>query len=98
MKTVWDFEQVLDRIEYEAKVTWMLLLSGEGELEIKNQGRFVNISSFSQETEAEGQQTPRNGEDRPKLSRVLSAGCTNDSDSTPHLFFHSASSAAARPQ
>lgn len=67
---------------------------GEGELEIKNQGRFglrsrrgrrLGYSSFTQETFARGQQTPRIGDVRPK-QRELSAGCTLNSDSTP-LFF-----------
>jgi len=56
---------------------------GEGELEIENQGR-SRISSFTQETEAIGQQTPRIGANRPKL-RVSSAGCARFSDSTPHF-------------
>jgi hypothetical protein len=64
---------------------------GEGELGIENQGRFgTKISnSFSQETEAIGQQTPRIGDERPKLrftQRVSSAGCARTSDSTPHFF------------
>lgn len=61
---------------------------GEGELEIENQGRFKK-SRFSQETVAIGQQTPRNGEQRPKLrfaQRVSSAERTWSSDSTPQSF------------
>ncbi len=80
-------------IKEAAGSLWMDFQQGEGELEIKNQGRFVK-SRFSQETEAKGQQTPRNGEGRSKLrftQRVSSAGCTLDSDSTPQ-FFSSANS------
>jgi hypothetical protein len=64
----------------------MLLVLGEGELEIKSQGRFDSSQSFSQETGAIGQQTPRNGEQRPKLTRELSARMRMNSDSTPHFF------------
>lgn len=75
-------------IKEAAGSLWMDFQQGEGELEIKNQGRF-DQSRFSQETEAKGQQTPRNGEGRSKLrftQRVSSAGCTLDSDSTPQFF------------
>jgi hypothetical protein len=78
-------------IKEAAGSLWMDFQQGEGELEIKNQGRFVK-SRFSQETEAKGQQTPRNGEGRSKLrftQRVSSAGCTLDSDSTPQFSFFS---------
>jgi hypothetical protein len=64
-----------------------LLMLGEGGLEIKNQGRFWSSLSFSQETEAIGQLTPRIGDKRPKLERELSAGMRADSSLTPHLFF-----------
>ncbi len=60
---------------------------GEDELGITNQGRFGHSSSFSQETVAIGQQSPRIGAERPTLERELSAGRTRDSDSTPQLFF-----------
>jgi len=75
---------------------WMGFKRGEGELEIEDQGR-LQKSRFSQETEAIGQQTPRNGEQRPKLrlqldtqvsNRVPSAGRTLNSDSTPQFFPH----------
>ena len=69
-----------------ALATWMLLMLGEGELEIKSQGRFDSSQSFSQETGAIGQQTPWNGDKRPKLTRELSAGMRMNSDSTPHFF------------
>lgn len=39
---------------------------GEGEEEIANHGR-SRVKSFSQETEATGQQTPMIGEHEPKL-------------------------------
>jgi hypothetical protein len=71
-----------------APATRMLLMLGEGGLEIKNQGRFWSSLSFSQETEAIGQQTPRIGEQRPKLEKELSAWMRYDSSLTPHLFFH----------
>ena len=66
-------------------VTRMLQLPGEGELGIKNQGRFTVSPSFSQETGESDQQKPRNGDVRPN-QRALSAGCTVGSNSTP-LFF-----------
>lgn len=70
-----------------ATSTRMLELLGEGELEIKNQGRFGYSTGFTQETGARGQQTPRIGDERPKR-RELSAGCTLNSDSTPHFLFY----------
>ena len=72
-----------------APATRMLLMLGEGELEIKSQGRFDHSQSFSQETEAIGQHSPRIGEQRPKLARELSAWMRLDSDSTPHFSFSS---------
>ncbi len=60
---------------------------GEGGLEIKNQGRFWSSLSFSQETEAQGQQMPRIGSERPKLIRELSARMRVDSSLTPHFLF-----------
>ena len=80
------FETNLHKL-FIASVTRMLPVLGEGELEIKSQGRFWYSLSFSQETEANGQQAPRNGERRPKLDRELSARKRVGSDSTPHFFF-----------
>jgi hypothetical protein len=67
---------------------------GEGELEIKNQGRFwYSYSfSFSQETKAIGQQSLRTSEQRPVLERELSVWKRVDSGSTPHFSYR------ARPQ
>lgn len=59
---------------------------GEGETEIKNQGRLDHSQSFSQETGAIGQRTPRIGDNRPRLERELSARMRVGSDSTPHFF------------
>lgn len=49
--------------------SWMSLLAGEGEEEIENHG-WSRVKSFSQETEARGQQTPRIGAHRPKLKSL----------------------------
>lgn len=93
MKSVFGFEANFNKLDI-ASSTRMLRARGEGELEIKNQGRFGlrdrkgtlgHSNSFSQETIARGQQTPRIGDVRPKR-RELSAGCTLNSDSTPHFF------------
>lgn len=70
-----------------ATSTRMLKMLGEGELEIKNQGRFGYSTGFTQETGATDQQTPRIGVERPKR-RELSAGRTLNSDSTPHFLFY----------
>ena len=79
----------LFKMNLSAEVLRMEFQRGEGELEIGNQGRFGSKNSmcFSQETVAIGQHTPRIGAKRP-CSRVLSAGCACDSDSSP-LFFSS---------
>ena len=88
MRNEYGFETKFNKINVSVPMTRMLLVPGEGELEIINQGRFGHSQiSFSQETGAIGQRTPRIGAKRPKLRRELSAGCTCDSDSTPHLFF-----------
>jgi hypothetical protein len=76
------------KMNITAVALWMEFQQGEGELEIENQGRFRSIhsKSFTQETDAIGQLTPRIGEKRPK-QRVLSAGCAMNSDSTPQFLF-----------
>ena len=84
MNLVSYFETDIGNIEI-VTVTRMLQVPGEGELGIKNQGRFTVSKSFSQETEDADQQKPRNGDVRPN-QRALSAGCTVGSNSTP-LFF-----------
>jgi hypothetical protein len=92
MKKNFGFDTKFNKIKLSARSLWMGFERGEGELEIENQGRF-DQSRFSQETEAIGQQTPRIGEDRPKLrftQRVSSAGCTLNSDSTPHFLLSDA--------
>lgn len=43
-----------------ASYSWMSMKHGEGEKEIENHG-WSRVKSFSQETEAKGQQTPRIG-------------------------------------
>lgn len=78
------------RIKESAGGLWMGPQHGEGELEIRNQGRFEQ-SRFSQETVAIDQHTPRIGESRSKLrftQEVSSAGRTLASDSTPPFFSH----------
>ena len=85
MKKNYRFETELNKIII-APATRMLLMLGEGELEVINQGRFDHSQSFSQETEAIGQHSPRTGEQRPKLARELSAWMRANSDSTPHFF------------
>lgn len=89
MKIKFSFRKMFYRINISAQSLWMDFERGEGELGITNQG-WSKISSFSQETEAIGQQEPWNGDRRPKLGytpRVSSAGCTGFSDSTPQFFF-----------
>ena len=54
------------KIEFIVSDTWTCLERGEGEEEIVNHGR-SRVFSFSQETEAIGQQTPMMGEYEPKL-------------------------------
>ncbi|GIL16694.1 MAG: hypothetical protein BroJett040_04450 [Oligoflexia bacterium] len=85
MKNDYCFDTLFNKIKL-TPVTRMLLVFGEGELGIKNQGRFWNSFSFSQETGAIGQQKPRIGDERPKLERELSAWMHVDSNSTPHFF------------
>lgn len=88
MKNDYVFGTKFNKIKLSAEVLRMEFQRGEGELEIENQGRFGSKSSicFSQETVAIGQHTPRIGAKRP-CSRVLSAGCACDSDSTPLFSF-----------
>ncbi|PIS11703.1 MAG: hypothetical protein COT73_02565 [Bdellovibrio sp. CG10_big_fil_rev_8_21_14_0_10_47_8] len=89
MKKNYEICTALNKINISAQSLWMDFERGEGELEVRNQGR-SRISSFSQETGAIGQQTPRIGDNRPKLRfthRVSSAGCAGFSDSTPHFLF-----------
>jgi hypothetical protein len=95
MKNDYCFGTKFTKISLEADALWMGFQHGEGELEIENQGRFGSHSSksFSQETVAIGQRVPRIGIERPK-QRVLSAGCAENSDSTPRFFFSAAFSAA----
>jgi len=111
MKKSYRFETLLNKITLVGPIpskviglslaTRMLQVFGEGELGIKSQGRFLHSSfCFSQETGAIGQQSPRNGGQRPKLERELSAWMRVDSDSTPHFFFqasHGQAPAKARP-
>lgn len=94
MKKNFGFDAEFNKLRVIACSLWMGFKRGEGELEIEDQGR-LQKSRFSQETEAIGQQTPRIGEDRPKLrlltdtkvlSRVTSAGRTLNSSSTPQFF------------
>lgn len=83
MKFVFQNDTVFNKIKVIVSDTWMCLERGEGEEEIANHGR-SRVKSFSQETEAKGQQTPMIGEHEPKLhSKEFSAGCTEFSDSTP---------------
>jgi hypothetical protein len=97
MKNDYGFDTKGNKIKLSAVALWMEFQHGEGELEIENQGRFrsVNSISFAQETEAIGQHPPRNGDERP-MQRVLSAGCAENSDSTPQFFSHSAFISGAR--
>lgn len=93
MRNNFGFDTEFNKLLIIARNLWMGFGRGEGELEIDNQGR-SRILSFLQETVAIGQQTPRIGGNRPKLrftdtqvsARVSSAGCTLNSDSTPHFF------------
>jgi len=65
---------------------WMCLERGEGEEEIANHGR-SRVKSFSQGTEATGQQTPMNGEHEPKLHSKFQVQDAHDSPTQlPFLF------------
>ena len=90
MKKNYRFDTKFIKIKLSAIRTRMFLLHGEGELEIKSQGRFDHSLCFSQETGAIGQHSPRTGEKRPKLARELSAWMRDDSDSTPLFSFEAA--------
>jgi len=87
MKNDYGFDTKRNKIMLTAEILRMEFQHGEGELEIENQGRFrsVNSISFAQETDAIGQHPPRIGDERP-MQRVLSAGCAENSDSTPQFF------------
>jgi hypothetical protein len=85
MKMNFRFDTEFNKIKI-ASPTRMLEMLGEGESEIKNQGRSDHSSSFSQETGAIGQRSSRNGDLRPK-QRELSAWMHADSDSTPLFLF-----------
>ena len=66
MKFMFRNDTVYNMIKDIVSNIWMCLERGEGEEEIANHGR-SRVVSFSQETEAIGQQTPMNGEYEPKL-------------------------------
>lgn len=89
MKNNYVFFDKLRKLVLIAEIPRMEFQFGEGELEVENQGRSgtTNYLSFSQETGAIGQQTPRIGDNRPKLVREFSAGCARFSGSTPRFFF-----------
>ena len=82
-----------DSTMYLAPATWMLLVRGEGGLEIKNQGRLRFSTRFSQETGGNGKQSSRIDGMWPKL-KELSAGCTLNSDSSPLSFLSSGANGA----
>ncbi len=86
MRNAFHFDTFFNKMNLPP-ATRMLWVFGEGELEIKSQGRFLYSIGFSQETEAIGQHSPRIGEQGPKLERELSAWMRVDSDSTPQFFF-----------
>ena len=64
--------------------SWMNLLAGEGEEEIENHG-WSRVKSFSQETEARGQQTPRIGAHRPKLKSLKRRMRTDSQTQLPNF-------------
>ena len=68
MTFLYQNETSLDKIILPMN-SWMSLLAGEGEEEIENHG-WSRVKSFSQETEARGQQTPRIGAHRLKLKSL----------------------------
>lgn len=57
----------LVKIAFKVSDTWTCLERGEGEKEIANHGR-SRVDSFSQETVAKGQRTPKIGEHEPRLN------------------------------
>lgn len=64
--------------------SWMTLMAGEGEEEIENHG-WSRVKSFSQETEARGQQTPRIGAHRPKLKSLKRRMRTDSQTQLPNF-------------
>lgn len=65
MKIVFQNDTMFTRISLVSN-TWMCWVRGEGEEEIANHG-WSRVKSFSQETGAKGQRTPRIGGQKPKL-------------------------------
>ncbi|AHI04876.1 hypothetical protein BDW_01830 [Bdellovibrio bacteriovorus W] len=65
MKIVFQNDTMFTRILLVSN-TWMCWVRGEGEEEIANHG-WSRVKSFSQETGAKGQRTPRIGGQKPKL-------------------------------
>lgn len=85
MKMKFRFETNMLKIR-TAAVTRTLQLLGEGESEIKNQGRFDRSQkSFSQETEGNESASAKEWRKRTSL-RELSAGCTNSLAQPPQFF------------
>ena len=66
--------------------TWMCLERGEGEKEIANHGR-SRVKSFSQETEAKGQQTSMIDEHEPRLNSKNRAQDVHGSRTPLPIFF-----------
>lgn len=85
MKFVFRNDTVCNRIELLVSDTWMCWRRGEGEEEIANHGR-SRVKSFSQETEAIGQQTPMIGEHEPKLHSKSQVQDAHDSPTLTPLF------------
>lgn len=72
--------------EFLVSDTWMCLRHGEGEKEIENHG-WSRVESFSQETEAVGQQKPRSGQYEPKLHSQSQVQDAHDSPTQLPYFF-----------
>ena len=97
MKIVFQNDTMFTRILLVSN-TWMCWVRGEGEEEIANHG-WSRVKSFSQETGAKGQRTPRIGGQKPKLHSKNQVQDAHDSPTQlpfflepiwkPHLLFWS---------
>ena len=86
MKFVFRNDTLQHRIVFIVSDTWMCLKRGEGEKEIANHGR-SRVKSFSQETEAKGQQTSMIDEHEPRLNSKNRAQEVHDSRTLLPIFF-----------
>lgn len=86
MKFLFQNDTAFNTIKVIVSDTWMCLKRGEGEKEIANHGR-SRVKSFSQETEATGQQRSRSDQHEPKLHSKNRVQDAHDSPTLTPLFF-----------